>query len=77
MAKRTGSNQSKIIDLLGLLIRAPRTMSELCDLPGMSREAIHRWLHLMVEEGLLRKEAQPRGPNGGRLFKYFWSPPGV
>ena len=77
MSRRIGTHQVKIIDLLGLLIRAPRTMSELCDLTGMSREAIHWWLHLMVEEGLLRKEAQPRGPNGGRLFKYFWSPPGV
>lgn len=61
--------------MIGLLVRAPRTMSELVDLTGMSREAIHWWLRLMVEEGLLRKESHPRGPTGGRVFKYFWSPP--
>ena len=77
MAKRTGSNQSKIVDMSGLLARAPRTIAELVELTGMDRTALYWWLHLMVEEGLLRKEAHPRGPNGGRLFKYFWSPPGV
>ena len=77
MAKRTGSKQSKIVDMIGLLVRAPRTMAELVELTGMDRTALHWWLSLMVEEGLLRKEALSRGPNGGRMFKYFWSPPGV
>lgn len=75
MGRRIGTYQVKVIDLLGLLIRAPRTMAELCELTGMTRESIHWWLSLMVEEGLLRKEAHPRGPKGGRVFKYFWSPP--
>lgn len=75
MGRRIGTYQVKVIDLLGLLIRAPRTMAELRDLTGMTRESIHWWLSLMVEEGLLRKEAYPRGSKGGRVFKYFWSPP--
>ena len=67
--------QSKIVDMIGLLVRAPRTMAELVELTGMDRTALHWWLSLMVEEGLLRKEANPRGHKGGRVFKYFWNHP--
>lgn len=73
--KRTGSVQSAIVDMIGLLVRAPRTMSELVELTGMSRESVHGWLRLLIEEGLLRKEARSRRTKGGRLFMYFWSPP--
>lgn len=73
----SGINRAKIVDMIGLLVRAPRTMDELSELTGMDRATLHWWLRLMVEEGLLRKEAHPPGPNGGRVFKYFWSPPGV
>ena len=75
MSRRIGTHQVKVIDLLGLLIRAPRTTPELCELTGIHREAVHWWLHLLVEEGLLRKEAHPRGHKGGRVFKYFWNHP--
>lgn len=73
--KRSGQNLVKVVDMLGLLVRAPRTMAELVELTGMGREAIHWWLRLMVEEGLLRKEAHYKEPTGCRVFKYFWSPP--
>ena len=75
MPNSTGINRAKIIDLLGLLVRAPRTMSELVELTGMSRDAIHGWLRLLIEEGLLRKEARFYRTKGGRVLKYFWSPP--
>jgi len=75
MGRRIGTHQVKVIDLLGLLVRAPRTMSELVELTGMSRDAIHGWLRLLIEEGLLRKEARFYRTKGGRVLKYFWSPP--
>lgn len=73
MKKRIGLNQSKVVDLIGLLVRAPRTVAELSELTSVSRYGIYPWLKLMTEEGLLRKEAHPRGPKGGRVFKYYWN----
>ena len=72
MAKRTGSMQSKIVDMIGLLVRAPRTITELSELTGMDRSALYPWLHLMVEERLVRREDVGRGTPHSR---YFWSPP--
>ena len=69
MAKRTGSNQSKIVDMIGLLVRAPRTIAELVDLTGMDRTALYWWLRLMTEEGLLRCEKL------GRFHVYHWNAP--
>ena len=69
MAKRTGSNQSKIVDMIGLLVRAPRTIAELVELTGMDRTALYWWLRLMTEEGLLRCEKL------GRFYVYHWSAP--
>ena len=64
--------QSKIVDMIGLLVRAPRTMAELVELTGMVRTALHWWLSLMVEERLVRREDVGRGTPH---YRYFWSPP--
>jgi DNA-binding IclR family transcriptional regulator len=53
--------------MLGLLVRAPRTMAELSELTGMDRTALHWWLRLMTEEGLLRCEKV------SRHHVYHWS----
>ena len=66
---RTAPNRSKIVDMLGLLVRAPRTIAELSELTGMDRTALHWWLRLMTEEGLLRCEKV------SRHHVYHWSPP--
>jgi DNA-binding IclR family transcriptional regulator len=72
MTKRIGLNQSKVVDMIGLLVRAPRTVAELSELTGISRYGIYPWLYLMMEEGLLRRENVSRMR---RLYRYYWSPP--
>jgi DNA-binding transcriptional ArsR family regulator len=69
---RTAPNRSKIVDMLGLLVRAPRTVDELSELTGMDRTTIHWWLHMLMEEHLIQRK------NFGRVarhYRYFWSPP--
>jgi DNA-binding transcriptional ArsR family regulator len=71
---RTAPNRSKIVDMLGLLVRAPRTVDELSELTGMDRTTIHWWLHMLMEEHLIQRK------NFGRVarhYRYFWSPPSV
>ena len=72
MTATNGLNRAKIVDMIGLLARAPRTIDELSDLTGMNRTAIHRWLRLLMEEQLVRRE------NIGRMvrhYRYFWRHP--
>lgn len=69
MKRTAGPLRTKIVDLVGLLFRAPRTVAELSDLTGMDRTSIYPWLHLMMEEGLLRRESVGRV---NKHFVYFW-----
>jgi DNA-binding IclR family transcriptional regulator len=71
MTKRIGLNQSKVVDMIGLLVRAPRTVAELSELTGMDRTRIYPWLRLMVEERLLRRKIV-NGKNWH--YVYHWSP---
>jgi predicted transcriptional regulator len=69
---RAAPNRAKIVDMLGLLVRAPRTVDELSELTGMDRTTIHWWLHMLMEEHLIQRK------NFGRVarhYRYFWSPP--
>ena len=68
-------NLVKVIDMLGLLVRAPRTIPELTELTGMHRHTLNSWLELLCEEGLVRKEARTRRDPSVQVFKYYWSPP--
>jgi predicted transcriptional regulator len=68
-------NLVKVVDMLGLLVRAPRTIPELTELTGMHRHTLNSWLELLCEEGLVRKEARIRRNPNGKVFKYYWSPP--
>ena len=72
MTATNGLNRAKIVDMIGLLVRAPRTIDELAELTGMNRTAIHRWLRLLLEEQLIRRESIGRF---GRHFRYFWRHP--
>ena len=72
MTATNGLNRAKIVDMIGLLVRAPRTIDELSELTGMNRGAIHRWLHLLLQEQLIRRENVGRSV---RHYRYFWSPP--
>jgi len=71
MPNSTGINRAKIIDLLGLLVRAPRTVDELSELTGMDKGPVRRWLSLLSEERLVRRENISRSV---RHYRYFWSP---
>jgi DNA-binding IclR family transcriptional regulator len=70
---RAAPNRAKIVDMLGLLVRAPRTVAELSELTGVSRYGIYPWLTLMMEEGLLRRESVNFRECRGRIFRYHWN----
>jgi DNA-binding IclR family transcriptional regulator len=55
--------------MLGLLVRAPRSIAELSELTGTGRWALYPWLRLLHQEGLLRREKV------GRFHVYHWSAP--
>ena len=69
MKRRNGPLRTKIVDMVGLLVRAPRTVAELSELTGMDRSALYPWLHIMIEEGLLRREAVGRV---NKHYVYYW-----
>ena len=69
MTQRTGTYRVKVVDMLGLLVRAPRTIAELSELTGTGRWALYPWLRLLHQEGLLRREKV------GRFHVYHWNAP--
>ena len=73
MTATKGFNRAKIVDLIGLLVKASRTVDELSELTGMDRTTLYPWLRLMVEEGLLRREAVKLREQGGRVLRYHWN----
>ena len=73
MTNKATPNRSKIVDMLGLLVRAPRTVAELVELTGMDRTRIYPWLSLLMEEDLLRREPTKLREQGGRVFRYYWN----
>jgi DNA-binding IclR family transcriptional regulator len=46
--------RAKTVDLIGLIVRAERTVIELVGLTGMVPDNVRSWLALLVEEGLVR-----------------------
>ena len=46
-------NVLRVVDLLGLLHKAPRTVAELVELTGMNKELVLRWVHALRAEGLI------------------------
>jgi hypothetical protein len=65
-------NKDRIIDLLGLLVRAPRTVTELSELTGLDRVVVWSWLDLMRQEGLISCKRRFAAP-----WIYTWDPPSV
>ena len=52
------ANNLKVVDMLGLLHKAPRTAEELADLTGMSAPLIRDWLQALMAEGLTVYDGQ-------------------
>ena len=46
-------NVLRVVDLLGLLHKSPRTVAELVELTGMNKELVLRWVHALRAEGLV------------------------
>lgn len=65
-------NKDRIIDLLGLLVRAPRTVTELSELTGLDRVVVWSWLDLLRQEGLVSSKRRFAAP-----WIYTWDPPSV
>ena len=69
----SGMVRNKVTDLLGLVVRAPRTIPELQALTRFSEDFIRTWLELWVLEGLIKKTLAPaNGKRGTRAFRYEW-----
>ena len=50
---RNTRNVLRVVDLLGLLHKSPRTVAELVELTGMNEELVRRWVHALQAEGLI------------------------
>ena len=44
---------ARVTDMLGLLVRAPRTVGELHTLTGISEPRLRAWLQALTDEGLV------------------------
>jgi hypothetical protein len=44
---------ARVTDMLGLLVRAPRTIPELRTLTGISEPRLRAWLQALTDEGLV------------------------
>lgn len=45
----------RVVDMVGRLYRAPRTVKELAELCDMSDASVRIWLELLMQEGLVCK----------------------
>lgn len=74
---RRGSHVERWADAVSLLVKAPRTRSELSELTGMGEMAMFRVLHALKGEGLVlqlrdQKAGRPRGGVGADIWS--WAP---
>ena len=44
---------ARVTDMIGLLVRAPRTVAELVELTGMSEARVRIWIRALKDEGLV------------------------
>ena len=60
--------------MLFLIVKAPRTIREICDLTGMGKQACGNWLSGLQEEGLVTSTKVPRhdGKAGARSRRWTW-----
>lgn len=64
-------------DVVGLIVRAPRTCDEIKALNGMSKVTISRILHALCAEGLVKRELAERqneGVGGRAPDVWTWAP---
>jgi hypothetical protein len=63
----------RITDLIGLLYRKPRTISELAELTGFSSVAVRAWVARFIEEGLVQATGNLRpNPRGAPSVILEW-----
>lgn len=62
------------VDVIGLVVRKPRTIPELVQLTGMHQSSISRLLTLLVEEGLVwvRIRGRRKGVPGKPPREFAW-----
>ena len=60
--------------MLFLIVKAPRTVRELCDLTGIGKQSCGYWLDGLQSEGLVSSEKVPRhdGKAGARARRWKW-----
>lgn len=58
--KHRGSFVQGWADVVGLVVKAPRTCQELRDLTGLSKNTIFRILHALANEGLVKQDTAAR-----------------
>ena len=60
--------------MLFLLVKAPRTVRELCELTGIGKQSCGYWLEGLHAEGLVSSVKVPRhdGKAGARARRWTW-----
>lgn len=49
--KRSGANRAKVVQIVNLLCAQPRTIPELCELTGMTRDNVGFWVKAFAAAG--------------------------
>lgn len=70
---------ARVTDMIGLLVRAPRTVPELRTLTGISEPRLRVWLQALTDEGLVvdcgRREVWSETANRHYFHNvYAWNP---
>lgn len=70
--KTVNPQLAKLCDFTALICKAPRIAKELCELTGIARETIDRYIEGFVSEGLIEKTGTRRMPTGQQADVYTW-----
>jgi DNA-binding MarR family transcriptional regulator len=68
----SGKVLTMLADTTALVYRRPRTVPELVELTGLSRQAVYRHLEALEGEGLVQRKFLPAG--NGNAPVWSWEP---
>lgn len=65
----------KMADVVSCLVKAPRTVPELCDVTGISPDCARRYLSALTDEGIVeaKRLPRPKTKGGNSPILYRWA----
>ena len=74
MSRMQGDYVKRYIDMIALVVKQPRTTSDLVELSGIHKQAVTRWMNACVEEGLVERRPGTKRPgtNGPARGVWHW-----